>query len=126
MERGRAIEAELMDLVWKAADPMQEDAAALDDNNEKKLPRVTALELDDESGAALPAKRPTHLMNTTLVALTLTLIVIMLGAGFRQITIEIKVDRNYTRLAFLALTPVQIFFTLVSVCSNLSLRAHPY
>jgi hypothetical protein len=35
-----------------------------------------------------------------------------LGAGFRQIAIEVTVDNSYIRLALLALTPVQIFFTL--------------
>ncbi|KAK5169409.1 uncharacterized protein LTR77_005384 [Saxophila tyrrhenica] len=112
MERGRAIEAELMDLVWKAADPMKEDESAAGEGNEKKPPRVTAIEVDDESGEVLPEKRPTHLMNTILVAFTLTLITVMLGAGFRQIALEIKVDKKYARLGFIALAPVQIFFTL--------------
>ena len=102
-----------MDIVWKAGDTMQDESADVGGDNEKKPPRVTAIELDDESGAVLPEKRPTHLMNTILVAFTLFLIAVMLGAGFRQIAIEIKVDHNWIRLAFLALTPIQIFFTLV-------------
>jgi hypothetical protein len=35
-----------------------------------------------------------------------------LGAGFRQIAIETDVDHNFTRLALLALIPIQVFFTL--------------
>jgi len=111
--RGQSIEAELMDLVWSTGDDA-EAVEELDDDNEKKPPRVTALEIDEESGEPLPEKRSTNLLNTILVALTLILITVMLGAGFRQIAIEITVDHNYTRLAFLALTPIQIFFTLVS------------
>lgn len=103
-----------MDLVWKTGDPMQEEEEAVDDENEKKPPRVTALEIDEESGEYVPEKRSTNLMNTILVSFTLCLIAIMLGAGFRQIAIEVSVDRNFLRLAFLALTPIQIFFTLVS------------
>lgn len=38
----------------------------------------------------------------------------MLGAGFRQIAIEVVVDKNYLRCAFILLTPIQVFFTLVS------------
>lgn len=107
-----------MDLVWKTGDPMQEEEEAVDDENEKKPPRVVAQEIDEESGEYLPEKRSTNLQNTVLVAFTLCLIAIILGAGFRQIAIEITVDHNYVRLAFLALTPIQIFFTLVSSCSS--------
>lgn len=114
LPRGQAIESELMDLVWKTGDPMQEEEEAVDDENEKKPPRVTAAEVDEESGEYVPEKRDTNLMNTILVAFTLCLIIIMLGAGFRQIAIEVSVDSNYIRLAFLALTPIQVFFTLVS------------
>lgn len=107
-----------MDLVWKTGDPMQEEEEQVDKENEKKPPRVTAQEIDEESGEYLPEKRSTNLMNTILVAFTLCLIVIMLGAGFRQIAIEVTVDHNYLRLAFLALTPIQVFFTLVSCPSQ--------
>lgn len=37
----------------------------------------------------------------------------MLGAGFRQIAVEVVVDKNYLRCAFILLTPIQVFFTLV-------------
>jgi hypothetical protein len=113
IERGQAIEAELMDLVWRAADPVQPAESNTNLVDEKKPPRVTAMEIDDESGTVVPSHRPTHLMNTVLVAITMFLIMVMLGAGFRQIAIEIKVDKNYIRLAFIALVPLQIFFTLV-------------
>ena len=79
----------------------------------EKGPRVAVMEIDSETGLVVPQERPTYLLNTILVALTLTLIVTVLGSGFRQIAIEISVDRNMLRLAFLALAPVQIFFTLV-------------
>lgn len=92
---------------------MAEKEEEVDDDNEKKPPRVTAVEIDEESGEALPEKRPTHLLNTILVAFTLALIVIMLGAGWRELAVEIEVDRYWVRLAYLALMPIQIFFTLV-------------
>ncbi len=109
IQRAKAIESELMELVWKTGEPdeVEEGGAA------KKGPKVSELEIDEESGAILPQNRPTHLLNTILVAFTLILIVTVLGAGFRELAIEIDVDQSYTRLAFVALTPVQIFFTLV-------------
>ena len=102
----------MMDLVWQTNEPVEADEGA-----EKKGPNVTEIEVDEESGEILPQQRPTNLLKTILVSLTLLLIVVVLGAGFRQIAIEVSGDSNYLRLAFVALTPVQVFFTLVS-CQN--------
>jgi hypothetical protein len=110
IQRAKAIESELMELVWKTGEPEEVEEGAAP----KKGPKVSELEIDEESGAIMPQHRPTHLLNTILVAFTLILIVTVLGAGFRELAIEIDVDQSYTRLAFVALTPVQIFFTLVS------------
>jgi hypothetical protein len=101
--RATAIEKELMELVWKTGE-QEED--------EKKVPNIVTLEIDEESGEFVLEKRPLHLQNTILVAITIALIMTTLGAGFRQVAIETDVDKNYTRLALLILTPVQIFFTL--------------
>lgn len=108
IKRAKAIESELMELVWKTGQP--EDAEEGGDN---KAPNVSTVEIDEESGKIKPQFRPTHLLNTVLVACTLVLIVTVLGAGFRELAIEVAVDKSYLRLAFIALTPVQIFFTLV-------------
>lgn len=109
--RAKAIESDLMHLVWKAGEPEREEE---DSSDEKKGAAVVAEEIDPESGEVLPEKRATHLQNTVLVSLTIILVVVMLGAGFRQIAIAISVDQNYLRIAFLLLTPIQVFFTLVS------------
>lgn len=95
--------------IWHSGDPLAEDDY---ENKEKKAPRVTTDEIDEESGKPIRERRPTHLLNTVLVAITICLITAMLGAGWRQIAMEIAVDRNYLRVCFLLLTPVQIFFTL--------------
>ena len=105
--RAKAIENELMELVWKTGEPEDEEEA-----NEKKGPAVVETEINEETGEYV-SKRPTNIQNSILVGITLTLVVSMLGAGFRQIAIEITVDRSYLRLCFLLLVPIQIFFTLV-------------
>lgn len=105
--RAKAIEKELMDLVWKTGDPEEEEEAP-----EKKGPAVVETEINEETGEYV-SKRPTNIQNSVLVGITLTIVITMLGAGFRQISIEILVDRGYLRLCFLLLTPIQIFFTLV-------------
>ena len=108
VNRAKSIEAELMELVWKTGEPDDEGG------NEKKGPAVTTIEIDEESGNIIPETRATHLQNTVLVTLTLIIICVMLGAGFREVAVETIVDKNFLRVAFLLLTPVQIFFTLVS------------
>lgn len=103
VKRAKAIESELMELVWKTGEPEDE---------EKKGPGAGVIEIDEESGEIIPEKRGLHLQNTVLVAITLIIIVVFLGAGGRQLAAQTVVDNNYIRLALLALTPVQIFFTL--------------
>lgn len=111
LERAKSIEGELMQLVWQTGEAAEED----DSNNEKRTPRVTEFEVDEESGEIIPEKRSTNLMNTILVAFTLIIVVVMLGLGFRAVAIETVVDKNYLRMAFILLTPVQVFFTLVRI-----------
>jgi hypothetical protein len=103
VQRAKAIESELMELVWNAGN---------EDDEEKKASDVQEYEVDEESGEIMPGSRPLHLENTILVALTLILITTTLGAGARQLAIETSVDNDYLRLALMALTPLQIFFTL--------------
>ena len=106
VSRAKQIESELMELVWKTT-PDQEET-------EKAMGLAVEEVVDEESGeTGYRDRRPTVLMNTMLVSLTLVLICCMLGAGYRQIAIETAVDGNLVRLAFVALTPVQVFFTLV-------------
>ncbi|KAK0110003.1 hypothetical protein ONS95_002666 [Cadophora gregata] len=105
VQRAKSIESELMELVWK-------NGPSEGDDGEKKDPNIAIYEIDEESGEIVPEKRPLHLQNTVLVALTLILVITFLGAGARQLAIEVEVDGSYIRLALLALTPVQVFFTL--------------
>jgi cellulose synthase/poly-beta-1,6-N-acetylglucosamine synthase-like glycosyltransferase len=104
IQRAKAIESELMELVWKAGGD--------DDGDEKGGPIVEEPEIDEESGELKPEKRPVHLLNTWLVSMTLVLVTVSLGAAWRQLAIEVSVDGSYLRLALVALFPVQIFFTL--------------
>ncbi|KAL2255397.1 hypothetical protein VTK26DRAFT_3449 [Humicola hyalothermophila] len=104
IQRAKAIESELMELVWKAGNDDYDD--------ERQGQEADEPEIDEESGELKPEKRPVHLLNTYLVTMTLILVTVALGAAFRQLAIEISVDGDYTRLALVALFPVQIFFTL--------------
>jgi hypothetical protein len=110
IERATTIENELMDLVWKAneaPDPEQGSDA-------EKGPPVIETELDVETGEAVSEKRPTNIMNAVLVAITLVLIMTMLGFGYKQLAFQVLVDKTYLRLAFIIMTPILIFISLVS------------
>jgi cellulose synthase/poly-beta-1,6-N-acetylglucosamine synthase-like glycosyltransferase len=109
IKRAESIERELMELVWKAGENMVDDTKSAKSG---KSVNVTTIEIDQETGDVMPERRPTVLINTIIVAFTLMIVVVALGAGYRQIAIETEVDGTYLRYAFIALTPVQIFFTL--------------
>jgi hypothetical protein len=104
--RAQAIESALTELVWGNPDDEEEE----EEQNEKD-----EHQLDPESGDPIPEERPTNLINTILVAFTLVIVIVLLGLAARSLAVEIAVDRNFLRLAFLALVPVQIFFTLVGL-----------
>ncbi|KAF2740977.1 hypothetical protein EJ04DRAFT_539688 [Polyplosphaeria fusca] len=108
IERARTIEDELMQLVWKAGEPKEENEAT----KKRKGSALAGREIDEERGEYKLEKRSTNIMNSALVGCTMLLILLVLGAGFRQIAIEIMSDAGYVRLAFLALIPIQVFFTL--------------
>ncbi|KAF2237821.1 putative glycosyltransferase family 2 protein [Viridothelium virens] len=109
VERAAAIEADLMNLIWKNGSIRDQDHAG---EKSEIGPDITILEVDEESGELIPQARPVHIMNAALVGFTIFLVVAMLGAGFREVAGETAVDKNYMRIAFIALVPVQVFFTL--------------
>lgn len=113
VQRAQQIESELMQLVWKA--PIENiDSEKRKESNSGTKTEITEVEArDEEAGDIALERRPTMLLNTILVSLTLLLICVVLGAAFRSIAQEIAVDGNYIRMAFVALIPIQIFFTLV-------------
>ncbi|OAA60262.1 Glycosyl transferase, family 2 [Niveomyces insectorum RCEF 264] len=102
--RAKDIEAELMSLVWQSGD--------MEDDEEKAGMGLLDDERDEESGELKPAARPVHLFNAFLVTMTLVLVTVSLGAAWRQLAIEVSVDHSFTRLALVALFPMQLFFTL--------------
>ncbi|KAG8629612.1 hypothetical protein KVT40_003477 [Elsinoe batatas] len=108
IKRAKFIEDELMELVWSSGEEEQVE----EEEGAKKGPGVVEARYDPVTGEELPEDRPLNLQNTVLVSFTLVIILGLLGAGFRQVAIEISVDSNWYRLFFFLLTPVQVFFTL--------------
>lgn len=63
----------------------------------------------DEEMVFCDLPRKTLLYQSILIALTGLLCVSAIGVGWRYIAVEISVDGNYVRLAFLAVVPIQIW-----------------
>lgn len=83
---------------------------------------VTEMPVDSEDGSSgvadleeevqEPARRPV-LIQAMLTGCTLFLIIAAIGTGWRQIALEVDVDKNYIRCAFIFAAPFQIWLALV-------------
>lgn len=86
-----------------------------------KAPEITVDEVasDVDSEDQVEPPRKAVLIQSVLCALTLILIILALGTGWRKIAIEIVVDKKWIRLAFLLVTPLQIWLALVGLFPSL-------
>jgi hypothetical protein len=123
--RADNIERSLMHMIWHGFDDMEESPSDKKDPIEMAIANlgtgdVTPGELEE---AITDQNRPTLLINSVVVGLTLTLLVGALGAGWRNLAQEFSIDGSFTRLALLAATPVQVFVSLVSALLCRGLRS---
>ena len=88
----------------KMGEVVVEEVPADDIDPETGVPR--------ENGVSDPPRR-IKLNQAVLCAGTIFLIIAALASGWRQIAIEITVDKNWMRLAFIAVMPLQIWLALV-------------
>jgi hypothetical protein len=109
--RAENIVNSLVQMIWEQTESaIGSDKPGEDHHNADTHRRhVTASEL--ESGVTSD-KRPTLLINSIMVALTIALLITALGFGWRNLAQEVSIDNNYTRLALLAVSPCQIFVSL--------------
>ena len=73
--------------------------------------------IDLEISSEVPARRPV-LIQALLTAATLALVIAAMGSGWRQVAMEIAIDKKYLRLAFLIVVPFQIWLALVGRLHN--------
>lgn len=116
LQRAKEIELQLMGLLWSSETDNANRTAKLDKKNDLY---ITEKEISDDNlsveEAGEPASRPTVFISTVLISLSLMVLIGILGLGFRQILVEILIERGYgtnvyNRAAFIALTPVWAFF----------------
>ncbi|KAK5192574.1 hypothetical protein LTR99_009673 [Exophiala xenobiotica] len=112
LKRVQSIEDQLISMVWK--EEMNDDESAAPVGS--AMPSTTDLNTGDwsadlEKTLVIPSRRIV-LIQPVLTAVTLILLVSAIGSGWRQIAIEIKVDKNWMRLAFLLVVPLQCWLAL--------------
>jgi hypothetical protein len=113
LDRAASIQESLMRMIWGDGEKLYEKSEGKKgpDVSMTELPDVTATPSELEE-ALIVEDRPTKLLNSVFVGLTLTLLVAALGLGWRNLAIEVSADGSYTRLALLAVTPCQVFVSL--------------
>lgn len=118
LSRAQGIEDQLMNMIWKSeGDENEKPATALPVQTSSFTPSIREKERFSQDGNSTELltepRRKAVLIQPILTACTLILILAAIGSGWRQIAMEVKVDQRWTRLAFLAVVPVQIWLALV-------------
>jgi hypothetical protein len=110
-------ETALMKMIWGNQSAYPEE----DEKKEDVEKEVKEIEGDPENpGESKPRK--VMLLQAFITAFTVCMTIVVIGAGWRQIAIELMTDRNWIRIAFiLAFVPQ---FWLALVCSILNPRVH--
>ncbi|KAK6387753.1 hypothetical protein LTS17_001022 [Exophiala oligosperma] len=120
LKRVQGIEEQLISMVWK--EEMDDDESVGPVGGGSAMPSTTHLNPDNDGGSsdleqqnqvgAVAPRRQVVLIQSILTAVTLVLLVVAIGSGWRQIAIEIMVDKNWMRLAFLLVVPFQCWLAL--------------
>lgn len=123
LERANNIEDQLMSMIWREEGDLGE-SVNIQIGKDPSLRRMEPSEAVDaadaaKTEAAVSATRRAVLMQPLLTAATLVLIFAAIGSGWREIAIELVVDKSWVRLAFLAVVPLQIWLALVKKLSEI-------
>lgn len=118
ISRAQALEKSIMDMIWSSHDDQE-----LSEKNEKSG-NVSIEELDITGSQEDLAEKPRRivLLHSITTALTLCLIIVTLGAGYRKMVQEIALDNSYTRLALIATAPPTMwvaFFFFQALIGNI-------
>jgi hypothetical protein len=111
LQRAVFLEAQLVLIIWGNG---EEDSY---ETSDEKPGHIHAVDLDPAQLEEALARehRPVMLWSAAMVMCTLALLIACIGLGWRWLVLEIMVDKNYIRLAFLAVAPLQVFVSLVSL-----------
>jgi hypothetical protein len=110
LDRVNYIQDTLMRMIWENGGAMGLD--------EKKEPHISVApaeggEIEIEEELEEKPRRPV-LIQATLTACTIALVMFALGSGWRHITVELMVDKNWVRIVFISCMLPQVWLSLVS------------
>jgi hypothetical protein len=103
LERASGIEGELIRYLWNNGNDESEEEDIL----------VANYETDEETGASKNEERPIHYYHSVLVGCTVCLVTILQSLGYQNVALDIINLQRWSSLAFLAMTPISIFLSLV-------------
>jgi len=127
LKRVQDLEDQLISMIWKE-EAHEDDRGTAPFNGSKQPSRAPSMYINQtlqgtnpQDEESLRTSRPIILIQAILTAITLVLLLAAIGSGLRWIAIEIKVDKNWLRLAFVAVIPLQCWLALffmqtVAVC----------
>ncbi|KAL9119564.1 MAG: hypothetical protein Q9187_003883 [Circinaria calcarea] len=112
LSRAQKIEEQLMSMIWDSGSEFDEKT------NKSQSVLITEVPQEGPDGEIvyeeLITEKPRKLVliQATITALTLIILVAAIGAGWRNIVIEIAVDKSMMRLVFAAVVPLQMWLAL--------------
>ena len=117
LQRGKEIEEQLMAMIWKGVEDVDEKATPGGSKRGSRAPSIHIKEVTDgdtEASADIIQEEPRRivLMQSFLCAMTLFLLVAAMGSGWRNIAQEIIIDSTYLRCAILIVVPLQMWLAL--------------
>ena len=112
LARAHNIELQLMAMIWDDSNNYDEKA------NKSQSVLVNEVPPEGSSGDVayeeqLEKPRKIVLIQSVATALTLILLIGAISSGWRQVVIELVIDHNWIRLAFIVVVPLQCWLALV-------------
>ncbi|KAK3944077.1 glucans biosynthesis glucosyltransferase H [Diplogelasinospora grovesii] len=109
LARAQNLEQRFMEIIWGSGGEGGEEE---DENMNEKAVEVLELDPAQLEEALVREHRPIRLQSACMVAVTMALCLTCVGLGWRALVLETVVDGTFTRIALLAVAPVQIFVSL--------------
>lgn len=107
--RAEDLEAAILRMIWG-----KESAYPDDGSGEKNSDMDSTTEDPDVEGLFIEKPRRLVLLQSWLTALTLAICVTGIGAGWREIALEMFIDQDYKRVCFLLAVVPQFWLSLVT------------
>jgi hypothetical protein len=114
--RAEDLEAAILRMIWG------KESAYPNERSEKEGSDMHSVIEDlDVEGLSIEKPRRLVLLQSWLTAFTLTICVVGIGAGWREIAIEISIDQDYKRVCFLLAVVPQFWLSLVNYIQRQSI-----